>query len=475
MSEEQALPAAYCERFSAERVLGKGVSGRVFLAKSLSTGEAVALKIPLDEHNPIMRASLIEEIDNRLALQGPGVARISDWRSGAAPYVAMEVLRGNTIGSILTHTKKPYSLESAVDLALQWLTVSARMIALQRYTVDFHYNNAMFEQRPNETQRWRAVWTDLEKCFPTRGIGFFAHFPCPLRLVPPKMPLRGVYWGFNSRHTHRVMVELIISLCTLMRPRQRFYQARDERNGVIEPISLGRLERFLPSRVAHYLAERSVASAIPWDLSLRKIADEILDVTGCSGVVTLDPEENEDTQLWPSGIDAALAEGGACVVPKRFQFSHELHAWCEANETQRRSWIYVPTRASSQDVAGALSFDVLTLLYFQTQLCASEERKAARALLAEKLQAHAAWAWASRPYFAEKMNLPKPDVPFSWDPQACGDAIVAALGAWGPAGSVAVLAVENEALLSEHDRAALERVCERAKEARIAVLLGRAT
>jgi hypothetical protein len=459
------LPSVYRDRFTPHQVLGAGVSGRVYLVTDGQTGKEVALKIPLDS-SATLRLALAEELDNRLALQGPGVARVFAWRLDNAPFITMEVLRGGTLGTLLADTNRVYDLEHGVGLAMQWLSVASRMIAAHRYTIDFHYNNALFDAKPRSSEPWHAVWADLQLCFPTTGFGFYSHFPTPLIGVDKRMPLRGLYWGFNERDTQRVAIELVLSLCAHMRPRQRKWQARDFRAGTLAPVPVSRLLPYVPERVAHYLSERSALTGIDWGLRVSDIARELTSVTGVGHERLSDiAQKNEAPVVWPRELDAVLEKGGVCHVPRALLYSETLQARCEAMEPARGSFVLVAARPMRKAFEGALCQDVLQRLSLQIRITPSAERKQSRALLRAALAEHGAFVWRHDAQLAKKLEL---------QDEGQVDAVSGVVSAMCALnnGATGVLVVEDPTSLSDWDSSVLAGICER-HEPGLAVVIGK--
>ncbi|NQU47316.1 MAG: protein kinase [Planctomycetes bacterium] len=97
---------AYSKEFAGyviQRELGSGSMGRVFLARQISTGQQVALKIIRDRfYSPKIIRRFEFEVEVLARLEHPGIARIFD--AGTAnvdgqdqPYFAMEYLPGATL------------------------------------------------------------------------------------------------------------------------------------------------------------------------------------------------------------------------------------------------------------------------------------------------------------------------------------------------------------------------------------------
>ena len=89
------------------RILGfvsKGATARVYLAEDLETTDVVAVKMfaPAVREREMMRDRFLREADALRAIDHPNVVRVLDaGESNGAPYLVMEALRGETLGSVL--------------------------------------------------------------------------------------------------------------------------------------------------------------------------------------------------------------------------------------------------------------------------------------------------------------------------------------------------------------------------------------
>src|SRR5262249_22596563 len=86
------------------RELGKGGMGSVWMAEHLTLKSPVAVKLidPEIATNPDAVARFLREARAAAALRSPHVVQILDYGAdGAAPYIAMELLEGESLGQRL--------------------------------------------------------------------------------------------------------------------------------------------------------------------------------------------------------------------------------------------------------------------------------------------------------------------------------------------------------------------------------------
>jgi serine/threonine-protein kinase len=99
-----ALGSVLLDRFRLEEVLGAGGMGIVVRATNVQDGSAVALKFVRSEH--VGRSSserLLREAAAAAQINSPHVVKVSSWGtlSDGTPYLAMELLRGESLASLL--------------------------------------------------------------------------------------------------------------------------------------------------------------------------------------------------------------------------------------------------------------------------------------------------------------------------------------------------------------------------------------
>jgi CheY-like chemotaxis protein len=99
-------------RFRLESLLGEGGMGQVYRASHLDLGHAVAVKLvrPALASSPLLRARFETEARATSLLRSPHVVQVFDYgfTPGGIPYLIMEYLRGQTLGSLLAeHGRLP--------------------------------------------------------------------------------------------------------------------------------------------------------------------------------------------------------------------------------------------------------------------------------------------------------------------------------------------------------------------------------
>jgi serine/threonine protein kinase len=112
------------DRYELRRELGRGSAGLVFEAIHRFTHRDVAIKIvaPDVSYSVVgeVRARLIREARALAATRHPGIVDILDGgtTTDGTPYIVLEMLRGRTLGGLLTARGK-LSVEDSVGVALQ--------------------------------------------------------------------------------------------------------------------------------------------------------------------------------------------------------------------------------------------------------------------------------------------------------------------------------------------------------------------
>ena len=87
------------ERYEIDRPLGEGAFGRVFAARDTKLGRKVALKLLHREYmeNPEIRQRFLQEAHAAACIEHPGIVTMFDVGDDSAPYIAMELLAGNSL------------------------------------------------------------------------------------------------------------------------------------------------------------------------------------------------------------------------------------------------------------------------------------------------------------------------------------------------------------------------------------------
>jgi serine/threonine-protein kinase len=108
------------DKFRIERVLGSGGMGVVAVATHIHLDQRVALKILHGEHakNPDVCERFLREARAAAKLRNENVCRVSDVGiDGQTPYMVMELLEGDDLGSLIDRGALP--IPTAVDYVLQ--------------------------------------------------------------------------------------------------------------------------------------------------------------------------------------------------------------------------------------------------------------------------------------------------------------------------------------------------------------------
>jgi eukaryotic-like serine/threonine-protein kinase len=109
------------DKYSVVAPLARGGMGGVYLAIHAVTGERVALKVldPQFANQPEVVQRLLAEHDLASRTDHPGVVEIrgSAWTNDNVPYLVMELLEGDTLGTIVD--RGPIELSSIVAICSQ--------------------------------------------------------------------------------------------------------------------------------------------------------------------------------------------------------------------------------------------------------------------------------------------------------------------------------------------------------------------
>ncbi len=100
--------------------LGRGGMGVVYLARSIKTGNKVALKV-MDgiKASPQELRNFIEEAEILKKLSHPNIVRFLDsGQEGTTLYIAMEYIRGSSLSAIASSTPPPFALADVQEVAL---------------------------------------------------------------------------------------------------------------------------------------------------------------------------------------------------------------------------------------------------------------------------------------------------------------------------------------------------------------------
>jgi serine/threonine-protein kinase len=130
-------PGTVVDRYRVTEPIGSGAMGEVYLAVDEGLNRKVALKILLDAHrqNPELRARFVREARSVAAIQHPNVVQVfTTGEHDARPYIAMEYLAGQDLGTIVKSVGPLDSLAAASALldAAQGLQAAARAGLIHR-------------------------------------------------------------------------------------------------------------------------------------------------------------------------------------------------------------------------------------------------------------------------------------------------------------------------------------------------------
>jgi serine/threonine protein kinase len=115
------IPAECWKHFTFECVLGEGSSGIVLLARQLSTGQRVAVKVLKRPGDQESRSRLRIEAEALSRLVHPRIVKMLATLFGDYPYLVLEFVQGGTLRSLLS-ASGPLPLATALSHALDCLS-----------------------------------------------------------------------------------------------------------------------------------------------------------------------------------------------------------------------------------------------------------------------------------------------------------------------------------------------------------------
>lgn len=155
------------ERYRIEAQLGEGGMGAVYRATQLPLKREVALKVILPgKTNDRSRDRFLREARVASALKHPNVVGIYDYGDHEGTlFLAMELLNGPSLRSIVDIDLAPLSVERATELAAQVADVLASANAIPLVHRDLKPENVVLDRTPDG--RERAVVVDFGLAFVT--------------------------------------------------------------------------------------------------------------------------------------------------------------------------------------------------------------------------------------------------------------------------------------------------------------------
>jgi serine/threonine-protein kinase len=120
MTEELRIGSVLDDRFKITDLIQKGGMGSVYEAIDQTTGEVVAIKVPLMrfESDPAFFFRFEREEEVGASLQHPSILRIIPVANKSRPYIAMERLEGDLLSDQL-HKDRPLPIPKAIEITLR--------------------------------------------------------------------------------------------------------------------------------------------------------------------------------------------------------------------------------------------------------------------------------------------------------------------------------------------------------------------
>lgn len=118
------------DKYRLSELLGTGGMGAVYAAENTLIGKRVAIKVlhsSFSDHEEALKRFL-QEARNAAAIEHPGIVEIFDFgwaeiKGGRAPYLVMELLRGQSLSSKLSESGESFDIEQAIEVTLEVLSV----------------------------------------------------------------------------------------------------------------------------------------------------------------------------------------------------------------------------------------------------------------------------------------------------------------------------------------------------------------
>lgn len=124
--EDPLLGQVFDERYRIEEPLGEGGIGRVYVARHLTLGRMVALKVLLTQYEsiPVLKQRFEREARALAALSHPNIVTVTDFGVAEGnPYIVMEKLEGCDLSEVVA--REPLEPKRALDIVRQVLRALA--------------------------------------------------------------------------------------------------------------------------------------------------------------------------------------------------------------------------------------------------------------------------------------------------------------------------------------------------------------
>jgi len=144
VSDELRLGMVLDDRFKITDLINKGGMGSIYEAIDQSTGEVVAIKIPLMrfESDPAFYFRFEREEEVGASLRHPSILRIIPVADKCRPYIVMERLEGELLSDLLRR-KRPLPIPEAIQIALRIADALEYMHQMHVIHRDLKPNNIM--------------------------------------------------------------------------------------------------------------------------------------------------------------------------------------------------------------------------------------------------------------------------------------------------------------------------------------------
>jgi len=144
VSDELRLGTVLDDRFKITDLINKGGMGSIYEAIDQTTGEVVAIKIPLMrfESDPAFYFRFEREEEVGASLRHPSILRIIPVAEKCRPYIVMERLEGELLSDLLRR-KRPMPIPEAIQITLRIADALEYMHQMHVIHRDLKPNNIM--------------------------------------------------------------------------------------------------------------------------------------------------------------------------------------------------------------------------------------------------------------------------------------------------------------------------------------------
>ncbi len=311
-------------KYQIDRVVGAGGMGIVVAATHVALGQQVAIKFLMDR-TPSAASRFLREARAAAQVQGEHVARVIDVGTldgGGAPYMVMELLRGQDLSEVI-RTRGPMPCEEAVGFVLQACEAIAEAHALGIVHRDLKPANLFLTSRPDGSPLVKVLDFGIskEQKGPSGLTSGEVMMGSPRYMSPEQMrstrdvDARTDLWAIGT-----ILFELVAGrpafesdsmpgLCAAIQtgPAPRLREARPGAPEALEAVILSCLEKEPARRVANVAALAALLAPLA-PASAQLHAERIARIAG-GPHVSSPPQASGASPLAPLGAATAASFG----------------------------------------------------------------------------------------------------------------------------------------------------------------------